>query len=250
MTILIIAKKGSRDLYHSFASEENKVHECTPKESLSFVNKCNPDIILLDCGFEIENGIQLVKEIKVQRPRTPIVFLTDVGSEDIVLKAFKAGVRDFFKNPVNIFELQETVEGIISLKKATREHRHPFRSIGSYPEATIFKNMTTGQPVNLIRTIRHIEENLTNMISLERLAIEANTSKYHFCRIFKKRFGISPMKFVAFMRIEKAKEFLKRGETNVSTVALEVGYNDLSSFSYQFKKFTGMTPTIYKKSLK
>ena len=126
MTILIIAKKGSRDLYHSFASKEDKVHSCTPKESINIVNKCNPDIILLDCGFEIENGLQLVKEIKIQRLSIPIIFLTDVGSEDIVLKVFKAGVRDFFRKPVDIHELQDTVEGLLKVKRISKEKRSPF----------------------------------------------------------------------------------------------------------------------------
>ena len=58
------------------------------------------------------------------------------------------------------------------------------------------------------------------------------------------------MKLVTYMRLEKAKELLGRSDFTISAVASEVGLNDTSSFVKLFKRFTGMTPTGYKKSLK
>lgn len=249
MIIVVIAEKGFHELYHPFKSGGNKVYACSPDESKEVVNKYRTDLILLDCGFEVDSGLELLKELKTSCPRAPVIFLTDIGSEDIVLKAFKTGARDFFKKPINIFELQETVDGILSVRKATRESRHPFKSIGSQTEE-LLNNITTGQPINLIRVIRYIEENLSSPITLENLAKEANCSKYHFCRLFKTRIGMSPMKFVISMRVLKAKELLKREDSNVSMVASTVGFNDLSSFIVQFKKFAGVTPIKFKKSLK
>lgn len=52
------------------------------------------------------------------------------------------------------------------------------------------------------------------------------------------------------MRIEKAKELLKKDDFNISTTAATVGFNDISSFIKQFKRLTGMTPSSYRKSLK
>jgi len=61
---------------------------------------------------------------------------------------------------------------------------------------------------------------------------------------------MSPIKFLLSMRITKAKGLLKREEAYISTVASSVGFNDLSSFTVQFKKFTGMTPIKFKLSKK
>ncbi len=247
-TVTVIAEKENHELYKSFSLEGKTINTCSLNNAIVFTQQNRSDLILLDCGFDVENGLQLLKELKGFHPRTPIIFLADSGSDDIVLKAFKKGARDFFKKPVNIFELQETVNGIISVKKEAKENRHPFRNFINPEE--LLRKVTTNQPVTLIRAIRYIDLNFQKKISLEELANEANVSKYHFCRLFKKHIGISPMKFVLSKKIIKAKELLRRENLNISMVAAEVGFNDISSFIEQFKKFTGITPTNYKKSLR
>ena len=74
----------------------------------------------------------------------------------------------------------------------------------------------------------------------------ANLSKYYFCRNFKKHFGTSPMKFVTLVKINKAKELLKREDLRVKEVASHAGFNNLGTFIRQFKKAEGLTPTSYK----
>lgn len=57
--------------------------------------------------------------------------------------------------------------------------------------------------------------------------------------------------FINFHRVQKAKEFLKslEGEKlTIASVAFDVGFNSLSSFNAAFKKFEGVTPSIYKKN--
>jgi AraC family transcriptional regulator len=247
VAIVIIADKDFHRLYRSFSSKGDMVYECIPKESKEVIEKCKADLILLDCGSNVDNGLQLLKDIKAQHSSIPVIFVTEVDSEDAVLKAFKAGARDFFKKPVNIFELQETVDGILSLKKSTRESRHPYKSVGSH-KTGLLKDMTTSQPVTLINVINYIEDNLSARLNLDILSEKAGISKYHFCRIFKNHIGISPMKFIMSMRIAKAKALLKREDANISKIASSLGFNDLSSFTVQFKNVTGTTPIKFRKS--
>jgi AraC-like DNA-binding protein len=56
------------------------------------------------------------------------------------------------------------------------------------------------------------------------------------------------MEFVSCLRITRARELLLREDLNISMVALEVGYNDASTFIRHFKKLTGLRPSDYKKS--
>ena len=247
MAIVIIAEKDFHRLYRSFSSKGDTVYECIPTESNEVIEKCKADLILLDCGSNVKNGLQLLKDIKAQHPGIPVIFLTEVDSEDAVLKAFKTGARDFFKKPVNIFELQETVDGILSLRKSTRESRHPYNS-GISHKTDLLKKVTTSQPVTLINVINYIDDNLSARLNLDILSEKAGVSKYHFCRIFKSHIGVSPMKFLMSMRIAKAKKLLKREDANISKVASSLGFNDLSSFTVQFKKITGTTPIKFRKS--
>ena len=248
-TVTVIAEKEDHELYNSISFKEEKIDVCTLGDSVDFVRKSPSDLIILDCGSHAEKGLQFLKEIKTLKPNIPVIYITDHGSEDTVLKAFKTGARDFFKKPINISELRKTVEGILSVRKATREKRHQFKSEELGHEEVIGK-ATTDQPLSVIRVIRYIEDNFLKPINLEMLANQANVSKYHFCRLFKRRMGTTPMQFVLARIIIRAKELLRREGLTISMVAAEAGFRELSSFTEQFKKYTGKTPTQYTKSLK
>ena len=92
------------------------------------VQGCGVDLILLDCSVDIEEGIKILKENKMCCPNIPNIFITAASHEGVVLRAFRAGARDFFRKPVNIAELQGTVEKLLSLRKSCREKRSPFMS--------------------------------------------------------------------------------------------------------------------------
>jgi AraC family transcriptional regulator len=247
VSILVIAEKGFHKLYRSFAKGDDKLLECTPSESQEFINKCEADLVLLDCSSDVGNGISTLKDIKAKYPAIPVIFLAEFGSEDVVLKAFKAGARDFFKKPVNLDELRETVDGILSVKKSAVERRRPFKKVGPLRKDPL-KILTTNHPVNIINVIRFIEDNLPSPLSLDELAEKADVSKYHFCRFFKKHIGMTPMRYLISRRIARARELLKKEDVPISMVAPAVGFNDMSSFTVQFKRFTGKTPIKYKLS--
>ena len=249
MPILIIAEKGFHKLYSTFDSPDNQLLECTPPESQEFIKTCEADLILLDCSSDVKDGLNTLKNIKARYPTIPVIFLAELSTEDAVLDAFKAGARDFFKKPVNLFELKETVDGILSVRKSSVERRRPFKNTASRKKDPL-KQLTTSHPVNLINVMRHIEDNLSTPTSLDELAEKADISKYHFCRFFKKHIGMSPMKYLLSRRIAKARELLRKEDVPISMVASSVGFNDMSSFTVQFKQFTGKTPIKYKLSRK
>jgi DNA-binding NtrC family response regulator len=62
----------------------------------------NPEIVVIDCGQNPLKGLNLLKEIKTKRPDIPVIFVTEESSEEIVIKAYKAGAREFFKKPLDV----------------------------------------------------------------------------------------------------------------------------------------------------
>ena len=104
-------------------------------------------------------------------------------------------------------------------------------------------------PPSLLRAVAHMERNFSRDIRLPMLAREAGISKYHLCRVFKRHTGLTPMRFLARLRMERAKALLKEGKNSfsVSMVAAEVGFNDLGSFIKLFKRATGLTPGEFRK---
>ena len=64
----------------------------------------------------------------------------------------------------------------------------------------------------------------------------------HFSHRFKDTIGVSPMRFLTSLRMERAKELLLTESLSVSEAARLVGYQDPLYFSRVFKKFTGISP--------
>lgn len=82
------------------------------------------------------------------------------------------------------------------------------------------------------------------------LAIAAGISETYLKKLFGKRFGIPPKKYIIQMKINYAQELLRLGEYSVATVATMSGYSDIGFFSRQFKEYTGITPSEFTKNYK
>lgn len=245
MPLLVISDKIHHPVYQILPFEIESMEPHCP-DLTCHIKGCYSDIVLLDSGFDPEIGLQLLKDIKTMRPDLPVVFITDASSEDMVIKAFKTGAREYFKKPFDTFELEATITRLINIINGTNERigiKKEDRDIpGKEAIASIFD-----KPPNILRVINFIDGNLTENIGIARLASEAHLSKYHFCRVFKKCTGMSPAQYVISHRIEKAKELLGTRDSKISKIATEAGFSDLSNFTKHFKRHTGKTPTDYKK---
>ena len=81
-------------------------------------------------------------------------------------------------------------------------------------------------------------------LSLEEISSAAGISKYHFIRLFKNVFGISPYQYQIRRRLEYAKLDLLQGVSILDT-AFAYGYSDLASFSKAFKQAFGQPPSQF-----
>lgn len=127
LVLVISDRKNKYDEFYrnlSFQGEGIKVHPFS--DAPDVVKDCQIDVILLDCNVDIDAGLKLLRENKVACPTIPNIFITDTSFEGVVLKAFRAGARDFFRKPVDIHELQDTVEGLLKVKRISKEKRSPF----------------------------------------------------------------------------------------------------------------------------
>ena len=81
-------------------------------------------------------------------------------------------------------------------------------------------------------------------IELNDIAAAAFMSRFHYIRIFQQVYGRTPRQFLKDLRIEKAKELLRKGHP-VTEVCTSVGYDSVPTFSKVFKSGTGYSPKVY-----
>lgn len=90
--------------------------------------------------------------------------------------------------------------------------------------------------------IRYLEQHHAEACSLTTLATIAGLSRFHFLRLFRAATGVSPHQFVIALRLRAAAERLRASAEPVTTIALDVGFNDISNFNLLFRRSFGMAP--------
>lgn len=107
-------------------------------------------------------------------------------------------------------------------------------------------NLSTLQTQNtkLKNIISYMNDNIHLNINLEEISKEFNINKYHLIRTFNKEYGLSAHAYFLNLKINKAKELLRKGYSLVDT-ALELGFSDQSHFHKNFTKIVAATPREY-----
>jgi len=94
------------------------------------------------------------------------------------------------------------------------------------------------------KIIEYLKENYKENISLEELSKKFSLNPFYIIRLFKSQINITPHAYLLNIKINKAKEFLKKGYPLVDT-ALECGFTDQSHFHRNFLKIVATTPREY-----
>jgi len=108
---------------------------------------------------------------------------------------------------------------------------------------------TNAEPPVITRAKQYINEHQTEELSLEQVAAAVHTSKFYFCKIFKKSTGINFTDYLSRVRTERAKNLLLNPNLRVSEIAYEVGFQSLTHFNRVFKRVLGRSPTDYREQL-
>ncbi len=92
------------------------------------------------------------------------------------------------------------------------------------------------------QVINFILQNLTEDLSLEKLAVVAGYSPFHFQKIFKSVVGESPRQYVNCVRLETAAHALviHRGKS-VTEIAFDHGFSSSATFARSFKNYFGVS---------
>src|SRR5262249_58507507 len=91
-----------------------------------------------------------------------------------------------------------------------------------------------------------IANNLSEDLSLERLADRVNVCPRHFTRLFRQSFGTSPADFVEKLRLGEARRLLGERGSQVEPVASAVGFASTDAFRRAFERRLDLTPSQYR----
>jgi AraC family transcriptional regulator len=172
----------------------------------------------------------------LQLPCVPRVFFEDSMLWSTVLK-----LKGLVENPLPSNRAYFDALGDVLVEEIARSHR------GAGGIETGAKGGLAAWQQRVVAS--YIEEHLAEQVPLATLAQLARLSPYHFSRAFKQSFGVPPHRYHTRRRIEQAKALLEDRALSVTEIGLALGFSETSSFTTAFRKTTGLTPSLYHRSL-
>ena len=96
------------------------------------------------------------------------------------------------------------------------------------------------------KILEYMDNNYTDTITLDQLSQVSGMSKNGIIAMFKRLYGMTPVKYINNLRLYKACELLKSTDMPISQLAYQCGFADSNYFTRVFKELRGMTPREYR----
>ncbi|MGY2488839.1 GlxA family transcriptional regulator [Cupriavidus sp. CP313] len=100
---------------------------------------------------------------------------------------------------------------------------------------------------SLVHRAQHwLQKNMAKDVRMSDMANDLGVSERTIIRRFQAALDQPPLRYLQSLRIEAARSLLEAGDLNVERIAVQVGYNDTSSFCRLFKEKVGLSPGAYR----
>ena len=113
----------------------------SPKEAIAIVRSVAPELILMDMNFSLtttgDEGITLLKQVKIFQPETPVILMTAWGSIQLAVKGMQAGAFDFITKPWNNAALMHQIETALALNNKKKEEELKKEEEGKFDRSHI-----------------------------------------------------------------------------------------------------------------
>ncbi|EUJ37649.1 response regulator transcription factor [Brochothrix campestris] len=213
------------------------------------IEAIKPDIVLLDINMPLMSGLDVLKYFEGKA----FVFLTIIisGYNDFnkAKQAIRYGVTDYLLKPLNHDELEDVLTRCKDRRTVQKQYELFNQKIQevSHRELFVFnqteKTTISSKSVQALLTL--IEEHYAEKITVTDVAEQVNRSKTHLNKRFKALTGYTFNDYLNRYRIAQAIIRLEKGEDKISTIALDVGFNNYRYFIDIFKKYTHLLPSEF-----
>lgn len=232
-----IVKEGEYIMGNDFTRSLVQIHQKKPVQGLCI--DLSTQVISEVAEYHDLNGSDL-KEFLLSEQFLVNRYSDKNTSLGYTLKEINAKIRQGrFENKLLEKELFYCLaESIVTDQRFVLDHLRKMR----------FKKEDTNEDVfrALMDAKSFLDDQIGQNLALETLSSRVGISKYHFLRLFKNTFGLSPGQYQRRKRLECAKTDLIEGK-DIGQTAFRLGYPDVSAFTKAFKNHFGETPGAVKK---
>jgi AraC-like DNA-binding protein len=106
--------------------------------------------------------------------------------------------------------------------------------------------LSTVKVPQIQRALDYVYDNYYKSIPIEKLAEECHISETHFRRLFSSTMKMTPVEYINLVRVQNACEIMKKTQDSMEEIAVKVGFQTISTYNRNFKKYLGISPYQWK----
>jgi CheY-like chemotaxis protein len=110
------------------------------QEGLDLIEREKPAVILTDLIMPDMEGLELVQQVRAQHPHISVILVTAYGSEEVAMRALRAGAANYIPKKRLARDLVPTIRQVLSIASTTRERRRILRRMVRRESAFILEN--------------------------------------------------------------------------------------------------------------
>ncbi|MCM4151735.1 hybrid sensor histidine kinase/response regulator [Arenibacter sp. N53] len=242
-TLLIVEDNGELRSYlrNELKNQYKILLAKNGKEGLELAKSALPDIIISDVIMPEMDGFEFCKKIKgdIRTSHIPLLMLTAKARIDDRMEGIETGADAYMVKPFDLRLLKLRLSQLVTSRQLI--FNKYFSVISDVP---VNKNTTSLDKDFIEKVLNYINKNLDDPdLSVEALASHLNLSRSQFYRKIKALTNQTANEFLRNIRIERAKQIIENGNTNISEVCYKVGFSTPSYFTKCFKEHFGILPT-------
>jgi AraC-like DNA-binding protein len=109
------------------------------------------------------------------------------------------------------------------------------------------KDIDKLSPSEIVEAVGYMLNHYHEPLDIEKLSWQVGLGRTMFFREFRLLTGLTPNEFLNRLRIQSASDLLRSTNKSMIDLAFESGFQSLSAFNKQFKRYTGLSPREYRK---
>jgi len=231
---------------HSLLSEHYEIHVAqNGRVGLQKAIQIIPDIVISDVMMPVMDGLTFCRQLKndFRTSHIPVVMLTAKSDRDSKIEGLESGADAYLTKPFHRKELLVRTKNLVELRQNLQRKYQNLVALNQ--DIKHQTNLPTNLEDTFLNQIVEIQELHLNdeTFGIPEMCRELGVSKTQLYRKFKALTDTSVHQFLRNIRLYKAKEMLLTTDKNITEVAIDTGFKNLSHFSRIFSEHYGVSPS-------
>ncbi|MDR6878416.1 YesN/AraC family two-component response regulator [Bacillus sp. 3255] len=194
----------------------------------------------------LERFMELYSQIKA---RTKL-------NEEVIFRTYSLIVEDMLRNLNDLNVNTEHIFGTnhnLFRELASKETLHAIHEWICGIVKRVGEGLQQLQPKKntyIETVIAYMDEHYHLDLSVEMIAEQVKLNHAYLSRMFKQEIGKTMLEYLTLRRLEVSKTLLQDTDQTINEIAANVGYNNVNSFIRFFKRYEGLTPGDFRKSIR